>query len=134
MGKQPASTVFYFRKTPIVWVAAASSLWIAAMGFFLISSRERRSEELSRDREKNRNFAQETIRLRAEAERLKGRSAELEAKYKEVAEKLKRLGPPPAAVMEESRLPFGEAAEAVPGRLFIKVARVAGGRGFGLPS
>ncbi len=128
MGKQPASTVFYSRKTLIVWVAAASAFWIAAMGFLLLSSRERRSEERSRSRETIRNFTQETIRLRAEAEGLKGRSAELEAKYKEAAEKLKRLGSPAAAVMEESRLPFGEAAEAVPGRLFITVARVAGGR------
>jgi predicted nuclease with TOPRIM domain len=104
------------------------------MGFLLLSSREKQNEELSRSREKIRNFTQETIRLRAGAERLKGRSAELEAKYQEAAEKLKRLGPPPAAVMEESHLPFGEAAEAVPGRLFITVARVAGGRGFGLPS
>ncbi len=107
--------MFYSRITPIVLVVATSAFWIVAMGFLLLSSQEKQNEECSHSWEKIRNFTQETIQLRAGAERINDRSAELEVKYKESTEKLKRLGAPSAAVMEESHLPFEAAAEAAPG-------------------
>jgi len=125
--RERPATVFYSRRTLIVWVLAASAFWVALLGFFFLRHEEERARELSLLRGQARELGQDALKARAEQRLLEERAGKLQAEVERLAAKVK-AAPPPEPVLEEQLFPLGRAVEVVPGRLFVTAGRLEGER------
>ncbi|MEK6712410.1 MAG: hypothetical protein AABZ64_17720 [Nitrospinota bacterium] len=122
-----AETVYYSRRTLVLWCAGLSAFWACLSGVLYVNLREGRLEESARLGVQARAREGELLRLRAENQTLQERSARLLAQAEELLGKLTQLAPPEIAV-EERLFPLGKAEEVLAGRLFLTVGRLEGER------
>ncbi len=115
------TTVFYSRKTLVLWVVAVSAVLIAVFGYFLVSAKNRRVREIAGLRTQIRTLKEEGVQLRVANQMLKIQAAKQRAR---IEQKL----PPPELHVTEHIFPVGKAIAVIPGRLFVTLARLDGER------
>ena len=121
-------TVFYARKTLVLWIAGVSIFWVAALGFFFTREMDRLNRGNARHLARVRALSKESARMRQENRMLKVRAEGLKIKIENLAAARRAAAPPPKLEVEETPFPVGRAVEVVPGRLFVTAARIEGGR------
>ncbi|OGL63766.1 MAG: hypothetical protein A3I72_13275 [Candidatus Tectomicrobia bacterium RIFCSPLOWO2_02_FULL_70_19] len=123
----PSETVYYSRRTLVVWCLGLSALWASLFGLIYVSAEQGRVRERASLAAQAQSRGEELIKLRAENRSLQERSAKFLAQAEELLAQVKALAPPELAV-EERLFPLGTAVEIVPGRLFLTVGRLESGR------
>lgn len=123
----PSETIYYSRRTLVLWCAGLSALWACLFGLLYVNAAQERMREKASLAAQAQSRGEELIKLRAENRSLQERSAKFLAQAEELLAQVKTLAPPELAV-EERLFPLGKAEEIVPGRLFLTVGRLEGER------
>jgi len=127
MNFRHPATVYYSRRTLVIWTVSAAALVAATAGAVFFVTGKKHAGEIASLRKNVQGLARDSAKLRAANERLADRVAALKRQVKGASPKPKAL-PLPALVIEERPFPVGEAVAVLPDRLFITVSRVDGDR------
>ena len=125
MNSWNSATVYYPRKTLLIWVALTAALMAVGGGALLMAGGKKTAREIAGLRKSVAGLARESARLRGDNARLARQAAALEIRLKAAGP---RPSPPPRVVVKERAFPLDEAVAVLPGRLFVTVSGVEGGR------
>ncbi len=125
MNPRRSATVFYSRKTLVLWVLAVSAVLIAVLGYLLIAERNNRERETARLRAQVRGIKEEVVKWRVANQILKIQAGKSRRQLQEPARK---KSPPPKPKVTSLVFPVGMAIAIIPDRLFVTLARLDGER------
>ncbi len=125
MSARRSATVFYSRKTLVLWAAAVSAVPIVALGYLLLQEKSSREREAAGLRVEVRKLKEEVVKLKVANQILNIEGARQTRGGQRPAKEKK---PPPAPKAISLVFPVGQAIAIVPDRLFVTLARLDGER------
>jgi len=127
MTSSRPATVYYSRRTLLIWAVSTASLVAATAGAVFFFTGKNHESEICILRKKIYSLTQDSANLRAANARLAERMSALKRQVNLATPKLKTsLGP--TLLIKERTFPVGEAVVVLPGHLFVTVYRVEGDR------
>ncbi len=126
MDLKNAATVYYSRRTLITWSLSAAAAVALAAGMVFFTTGARHAADIKLLRGQVRLLSARSVKLRASNSKIEKQAAALKLRLGKTPPE--KSTPVPALMIEERGFPLGEAVEILPGRVFITLSRLDGGR------
>lgn len=125
MNARRSATVYYSRKTLVLWAVVISAISIAVMGYLLALEKGSRVRETASLRAQVQKLKEEVVKLKVANQIMKIEAAKQTPEIDRPAKEQKPSTDPKAVSLV---FPVGQAIAVVPDRLFVTLARLDGER------